>query len=95
MAATLSQRNLRIDKIREQDASPGLHDFEANFLRLIEKITDGISTVLSFGVMSMIHLSSNYLIRRYLGCSIEINETGTSLRYKPGLITGSSMHLCS
>lgn len=57
VAATLSQKNLRIDKIREQDDSPGLHDFEANFLRLIEKITDGISTVLSFGVMSMIHMS--------------------------------------
>eukprot|EP00596_Hydrurales_sp_CCMP1899_P001138 CAMPEP_0119038492 /NCGR_PEP_ID=MMETSP1177-20130426/7455_1 /TAXON_ID=2985 /ORGANISM="Ochromonas sp, Strain CCMP1899" /LENGTH=288 /DNA_ID=CAMNT_0007001153 /DNA_START=148 /DNA_END=1015 /DNA_ORIENTATION=- len=62
VAATLSQKSLRIDKIRDQDDSPGLHDFEANFLRLIEKITDG--------------------------CSIEINETGTTLRYKPGLITG-------
>ena len=57
MAATLSQKNLRIDKIREQDDSPGLHDFEANFLRLIEKITDGILTVLSFPVKSMIHMS--------------------------------------
>lgn len=42
MAATLSQKSLRIDKIRDQDDSPGLNDFEANFLRLIEKITDGI-----------------------------------------------------
>jgi RNA 3'-terminal phosphate cyclase-like protein len=41
VAATLSQKSLRIDKIRDQDDSPGLHDFEANFLRLIEKITDG------------------------------------------------------
>jgi RNA 3'-terminal phosphate cyclase len=41
VAATLSQKSLRIDKIRDQDDSPGLNDFEANFLRLIEKITDG------------------------------------------------------
>lgn len=41
VAATLSQKTLRIDEIRNQDDSPGLHDFEANFLRLIEKMTDG------------------------------------------------------
>ena len=52
MAATLSQKNLRIDKIREQDDSPGLHDFEANFLRLIEKITDGTLCIRSFDTMS-------------------------------------------
>jgi RNA 3'-terminal phosphate cyclase-like protein len=57
VAATLSQKNLRIDKIREQDDSPGLHDFEANFLRLIEKITDGILMMPSSAVMSMIHMS--------------------------------------
>ena len=69
VAATLSGSTLRISKIREQDESPGLYDFEANFLRLIEKITDG--------------------------CSIEINETGTSLRYKPGLIIGGNIiHDC-
>ena len=41
VAATLSQKSLRIDKIRDQDDSPGLHDFEANFLRLIDTLTDG------------------------------------------------------
>ena len=41
VAATLSQKPLRIDKIRDQDDSPGLHDFEANFLRLIDTLTDG------------------------------------------------------
>ena len=52
VAATLSQKNLRIDKIREQDDSPGLHDFEANFLRLIEKITDGTLCIRSFDTIS-------------------------------------------
>jgi RNA 3'-terminal phosphate cyclase-like protein len=42
IASLLSNRQLKIDKIRsENDASPGLQDFEANFLRFIEKITDG------------------------------------------------------
>jgi hypothetical protein len=46
-----------------QDA-PGLRDFEASFLRLLDKITNG--------------------------CQIEINDTGTKLRYKPGMIIGGS-----
>ena len=69
VAATLSGKSIRIDKIRDEDDSPGLQDFEANFLRLVEKLTDG--------------------------CAIEINETGTSLRYKPGLISGGRIvHDC-
>ena len=48
--------------VREEHESPGIHDFEANFLRLIDKLTDG--TV------------------------IEINETGTRLTVKPGIILG-------
>lgn len=49
----------------------GLLDYEASFLRLLEKITDG--------------------------CVIDINETGTMLRYKPGVITGISRgkHICN
>lgn len=60
--ATLSGKALRIDAIRENSDSPGLQDYEASFLRLVEKVTNG--------------------------CSVEINETGTSMRYKPGLISG-------
>lgn len=67
--ATLAHRKLRIDGIRDKDEAPGLRDFEANFLRLIEKLTNG--------------------------CRIEINETGTMLKYSPGWITGGSFeHDC-
>lgn len=41
--ATLAGRPLRIDDIRASDQRPGLRDFEANLLRLVEKITDGCS----------------------------------------------------
>ena len=41
VCATLSGRTIRIDGIRERDESPGLRDFEANLLRLIEKLTNG------------------------------------------------------
>ena len=67
--ATLARRRLRIDDIRHKDESPGLRDFEASFLRLVEKLTNG--------------------------CRIEINETGTSLRYQPGVIVGGKVaHDC-
>jgi hypothetical protein len=47
------------DKIRDQDESPGLQDFEASFLRLVEKITDGASSRISF-LASTIKLTLRY-----------------------------------
>jgi RNA 3'-terminal phosphate cyclase-like protein len=42
IASILSNRMLKIDKIREnEEETTGLQDFEASFLRLIESITDG------------------------------------------------------
>jgi RNA 3'-terminal phosphate cyclase len=41
VAATLSGKTLKISEIRQDDESPGLQDFEANFLRLIESMSDG------------------------------------------------------
>lgn len=61
--ATLAGRAIRIDDIRYDDEAPGLRPEEANFLRLIEKLTNG--------------------------CAIEINETGTSLLYRPGVLAFS------
>eukprot|EP00741_Cyanophora_paradoxa_P006305 tig00000989_g6112.t1 len=69
VCSTLSGRAIRIDDIRALDERPGLREFEASLLRLLEKITNG--------------------------CTIEINETGTSLRYKPGFIVGGTItHDC-
>ena len=39
--ATVSGKAIRIDDIRAKDLNPGLRDFEASFLRLLEKLTDG------------------------------------------------------
>lgn len=39
--STLSGRPLKISAIREDDETPGLRDYEANLLRLLDKITDG------------------------------------------------------
>ena len=68
--ATLAGRRLRVDGIRDRDPeAPGMRDFEASFLRLLDKLTNG--------------------------CRIEINETGTSLRYTPGVIVGGALeHDC-
>ena len=39
--ATLSGHAIRIDAIRARDENPGLRDYEASLLRLLEKITNG------------------------------------------------------
>mmetsp|Transcript_41420 Transcript_41420/g.132303 ORF Transcript_41420/g.132303 Transcript_41420/m.132303 type:complete len:369 (+) Transcript_41420:173-1279(+) len=67
VCACLSNRAIRIDDIRSRDENPGLRDYEANLLRLVERITNG--TV------------------------VEINETGTSMRFKPGIVTGGGGHV--
>lgn len=67
--ATLASRPVRIDRIRPDDEEPGIRDFEAGFLRLLEKITNG--------------------------SSVEINYTGTSVFYRPGVIFGGAItHDC-
>jgi len=68
--ATVSGRPLVITDIRPQDEEPGLRDYEASFIRLLDKICDG--------------------------SDISINETGTSLRYRPGQIVGGDglVHNC-
>jgi RNA 3'-terminal phosphate cyclase len=38
LLSTLSGRAVRIDGIREADAQVGLRDYEANFLRMLEKV---------------------------------------------------------
>ncbi|XP_058157789.1 RNA 3'-terminal phosphate cyclase-like protein isoform X2 [Dasypus novemcinctus] len=68
--STLSGRPVKIRKIRARDDNPGLRDFEASFIRLLDKITNG--------------------------SRIEINQTGTTLYYQPGLLYGGSVeHDCS
>lgn len=65
----LSGRPIRIEQIRDKDENPGLRDFEATFLRLVDKLTNGNR--------------------------IEINETGTILKFSPGFIVGGSVkHDC-
>eukprot|EP00892_Ulva_mutabilis_P007122 jgi/Ulvmu1/4782/UM020_0067.1 len=60
----LTGRPVRIEQIRADDEAPGLRTFEASFLRLVEKVSNG--------------------------CVVEINETGTELRFRPGVVVGGS-----
>lgn len=41
VCSTLSGKKIRIENIRSEDEEPGLQEFEANFLRLLEKLTNG------------------------------------------------------
>lgn len=51
-----------MDDIRVNDQNPGIRDYEASLLRLLDKLTNGMA--------------------------VEINESGTALKYKPGIVTG-------
>ncbi|KAG0084151.1 hypothetical protein BGZ93_009570 [Podila epicladia] len=53
--ATLSGKVLKIDKIRSNDANPGLRDFEASFLRLLEKVTNGATIEISYTGTSIVY----------------------------------------
>ncbi|KAF5279969.1 hypothetical protein FQA39_LY18190 [Lamprigera yunnana] len=67
--SVLSGKSVKINDIRSYDDSPGLHEFEVNLIRLLDKVTNG--TI------------------------IELNETGTSLFFQPGLLHGGSVqHDC-
>jgi len=68
--STLSGIPVRIVDIRKYEDEPGIKEFEASFLRLMDKLTNGTK--------------------------IEVNETGTSVLYVPGLLIGGEVdHDCS
>ena len=69
VASLLSGRGLVFDNIRVDGERVGLIEHEVNFLRLVDKITNGTQ--------------------------IEINETGTRVRIKPGIVAGGYItHEC-
>ncbi|CAC5423731.1 RCL1 [Mytilus coruscus] len=45
--ATLSGKSVKIKKIRARDDDPGLKEFEASFIRLVDKVTNGSKVVIS------------------------------------------------
>jgi RNA 3'-terminal phosphate cyclase-like protein len=47
VCATLAGKSIRIDEIRPLEESVGLQDYEISFLRLLEKITNGMTMVVS------------------------------------------------
>ncbi|CAJ1923620.1 unnamed protein product [Cylindrotheca closterium] len=70
IASILSHRPVLIRNIRAEDLeNPGLKDYEASFLRLLDSMTNG--------------------------SKMEINNTGTQLRFQPGVLLGGDIqHQC-
>lgn len=124
VCATLAGKSIRIDDIRAQDEQPGLRDFEASFLRLLEKVTNGCTVEINeTGTTARPRLGwrPQWGCRRaclysrrhgppapawgasaHAGCNVITSfdttffnpapcSTGTSLRYRPGVITGGSL----
>ena len=68
--SALSSIPVQIVDIRRYEDEPGIKEFEASFLRLMDKLTNGTK--------------------------IEVNETGTSVLFVPGLLVGGDIeHDCS
>ena len=68
--STLSSLPILITDIRSEQDAPGIRDYEAGAIWLLEKITSG--------------------------AVIEINETGTRISYRPGILIGGSLeHECN
>ncbi|KAI8587382.1 RNA 3'-terminal phosphate cyclase domain-containing protein [Geranomyces variabilis] len=56
LLATISNRPVRIDKIRADDEdNTGLADYEASFLRLLEKVTNGCTIEISYTGTSVVY----------------------------------------
>ncbi|KAL1929949.1 hypothetical protein VTP01DRAFT_1103 [Rhizomucor pusillus] len=53
--ATLSGKYVRIDKIRSDDENPGIREYEANFLRLLERVTNGSTIEISYTGTSILY----------------------------------------
>ncbi|KAL0074560.1 RNA 3'-terminal phosphate cyclase [Phycomyces blakesleeanus] len=53
--ATLSGKTVRIDKIRSNDENPGLKEYEASFLKLLEKVTNGSTIEISYTGTSIVY----------------------------------------
>lgn len=88
VCSTLSGKAIRIDSIRADDESPGLRDYEASLLRLLEKATDGcVIEINETGVCR----PPTPVTSPHAGATLQYAlypHTGTSLRYKPGIILG-------
>ena len=66
VVSLLSHKPLLIRNIRADDIeNPGLKDYEASFLRLIDNMTNG--------------------------SKMEINNTGTQLKFHPGVLLGGDI----
>ncbi|KAL9940953.1 hypothetical protein V8E36_000441 [Tilletia maclaganii] len=52
--AVLAGKPIRIDRIRPDDEQPGLRDFEADFLRLLEKCTNGTHVEIGYTGTSLL-----------------------------------------
>lgn len=85
----LTGRSIRIQDIRADDESPGLRAFEASFLRLVEKVSNGcVVEINETGNLCGNVFTCNTALPRCMpsvACAI---VAGTELRFRPGIVIG-------
>jgi RNA 3'-terminal phosphate cyclase-like protein len=82
LCSVLSSKPVKITKIRADEKTPGLADFEISLLRLIDKITNGTKIEIDFAGMKTLLLSF-------------VESSGTSLFFSPGMLIGGKLkHDC-
>ncbi|KAG7264398.1 hypothetical protein CRUP_025003 [Coryphaenoides rupestris] len=92
--STLSGKRVRIRNIRSRDDQPGLRDFEASFIRLLDKL-DGCNYFRQRLVLSTLS-GKRVRIRNIRSRDDQPGLRGTVLFYQPGLLLGGTVeHDCN
>lgn len=71
LLATLSGKPIKIEHIRSDDENPGLRDFEIQFLKLVEKLTNGSSVEINYtGINVHCYGTCTHIILVRYGCCV-------------------------
>ena len=91
VCSLLSGKTIRIDQIRADDEAPGLSEYEASLLRLVDKITNGSEIEINeTGTLFYVCVAPDAARRYSHRLTLALPLAGTRMRLVPGLLMGGS-----